>query len=164
MAFYDEPQWAVVGDTFPVGCKWSENIVYRNETYHDNPDGNNPQYNTKCGMYEEKCGIENLMMSWGHDVSLLYWKKITIISSLIITSTRLQEYLYRVLKHNKCKLPKEAFQIIRYHSFYPWHTAGDYQHFEIESDENIKKWVNIFKYVSNWFHNSFFHIPFNNAQ
>lgn len=73
MAFYDEPQWAVVGDTFPVGCKWSENIVYRNETYHDNPDGNNPQYNTKCGMYEEKCGIENLMMSWGHDVSLLYW-------------------------------------------------------------------------------------------
>ena len=21
MAFYDEPQWAVVGDTFPVGCK-----------------------------------------------------------------------------------------------------------------------------------------------
>ena len=21
MAFYDAPQWAVVGDTFPVGCK-----------------------------------------------------------------------------------------------------------------------------------------------
>ena len=20
MAFYDEPQWAVVGDTFPTGC------------------------------------------------------------------------------------------------------------------------------------------------
>lgn len=68
MAF-EEPQWAVVGDTFPVGCIWSDNIVYRSETFHDNPDGNNPEYNTKFGMYNEKCGIESLMMSWGHDVS-----------------------------------------------------------------------------------------------
>lgn len=122
MAFFNEPQWAVVGDTFPVGCKWSENIVYRQETFGDNPDGVNPKYNTKCGMYEEKCGIENLLMSWGHD-----------------------EYLFHVLKHNKCTLPKQALQMIRYHSFYPWHTAGDYKHFEVESDEAMKQWVNIFK-------------------
>jgi len=121
MAFYGEPQWAVVGDTFPVGCLWSDNIVYRNETFQANPDGQNPTYNTKLGVYKEKCGIEKLILSWGHD-----------------------EYLYHVLKHNKSTLPIEALQIIRYHSFYPWHTAGDYKYFEIESDENIKKWVNIF--------------------
>lgn len=70
MAFYGEPQWAVVGDTFPVGCLWSDNIVYRNETFQANPDGQNPAYNTKLGMYKEKCGIENLTLSWGHDVNV----------------------------------------------------------------------------------------------
>lgn len=122
MAFFEEPQWAVVGDTFPVGCQWSENIVYRHETFHDNVDKINPNFNTQLGMYKEKCGIENLMMSWGHD-----------------------EYMYHVLKHNKCTVPKEGLQIIRYHSFYPWHTSGDYKHFEVDGDENIKNWVNIFK-------------------
>lgn len=122
MAFYDEPQWAVVGDTFPVGCQWSENIVYGIDSFNDNPDRLNPNYNTKYGMYKKNCGIQELTMSWGHD-----------------------EYMYRVLKHNKSKLPPQALNIIRYHSFYPWHTAGDYSHFETEGDEEIKKWVNIFK-------------------
>lgn len=44
MAFFDEPQWAVVGDTFPVGCDWSENIVYRTDSFKGNPDGDNPKY------------------------------------------------------------------------------------------------------------------------
>lgn len=105
-----------------MGCKWSDNIVYRNETFDDNVDIDNPKYNTTFGMYNQHCGVENLMMSWGHD-----------------------EYLYRVLKHNKCTLPPEALQIIRFHSFYPWHTAGDYKHFETKSDAKIKQWVNIFK-------------------
>lgn len=69
MAFYDEPQWSCVGDTFPVGCDPSENVVFRKETFDKNPDLKNPKYNTKLGIYEENCGIQNLMMSWGHDVS-----------------------------------------------------------------------------------------------
>ena len=28
LCLYGEPQWAVVGDTFPVGCRFSEKIVY----------------------------------------------------------------------------------------------------------------------------------------
>lgn len=122
MAFYDEPQWAVVGDTFPVGCEWSKNIVFRHESFDGNQDIDNAKYNTKYGMYEANCGVEQLMMSWGHD-----------------------EYMYRVLKHNKSTLPQQAMNIIRFHSFYPWHTCGDYGHFEANGDEDIKKWVNIFK-------------------
>lgn len=122
MAFYGEPQWAVVGDTFPVGCLWGDNIVYRTDSFDGNPDGNDSRYNTPNGIYEAGCGIRNLTMSWGHD-----------------------EYMYRVLKHNKSTLPEKAMFIIRYHSFYPWHTSGDYQHFEAQGDEDIKKWVNIFK-------------------
>jgi hypothetical protein len=44
MAFYNEPQWAVVGDTFPVGCDWADSVVYRKETFKNNPDGVNPNY------------------------------------------------------------------------------------------------------------------------
>jgi inositol oxygenase len=28
LCLYGEPQWAVVGDTFPVGCAWSDKIVF----------------------------------------------------------------------------------------------------------------------------------------
>src|SRR5580658_6025187 len=28
LCLYGEPQWGVVGDTFPVGCAWSDQIVY----------------------------------------------------------------------------------------------------------------------------------------
>lgn len=44
MAFYGEPQWAVVGDTFPVGCEWGNSIVYRETSFNDNPDGKDPRY------------------------------------------------------------------------------------------------------------------------
>lgn len=44
MAFYGEPQWSVVGDTFPVGCKWADSIVYSDSSFFENPDGNNPEY------------------------------------------------------------------------------------------------------------------------
>lgn len=44
MAFYGEPQWAVVGDTFPVGCAWENSIVYRQTSFKNNPDGNNSLY------------------------------------------------------------------------------------------------------------------------
>ena len=37
LCLYGEPQWAVVGDTFPVGCAWSDKIVYH-EYFAANPD------------------------------------------------------------------------------------------------------------------------------
>lgn len=79
-------------------------------------------FSTKHGMYEEECGLDQLLLSWGHD-----------------------EYLYRVLVHNKSKLPKEALYMIRYHSFYPWHSGGDYKYLTTREDENMKEWVLKFK-------------------
>lgn len=37
-------QWAVVGDTFPVGCKVQKSVVFSDSTFHDNPDTRNPLY------------------------------------------------------------------------------------------------------------------------
>ncbi|KAK0084345.1 hypothetical protein PV325_007199 [Microctonus aethiopoides] len=134
MTFYGEPQWAVVGDTFPVGCAWADSIVYRDSSFDDNPDGNDSRYKyvdrfsmtayctaTKYGMYKAKCGLNNLIMSWGHD-----------------------EYFYQVLKHNKTTLPDEALAMIRYHSFYPWHASEDYLYFCTEHDMKMLKWIKEF--------------------
>jgi inositol oxygenase len=37
LCLFGEPQWAVVGDTFPVGCAYSDKIVYP-EFFKENPD------------------------------------------------------------------------------------------------------------------------------
>ena len=51
LCLFDEPQWAVVGDTFPVGCAYSDKIVY-SEFFKDNPDYRNKAYQSKLGIYE----------------------------------------------------------------------------------------------------------------
>jgi len=45
MALWGEPQWCVVGDTFPVGCKFSDKCVFSYQ-FAANPDSMNSQYNT----------------------------------------------------------------------------------------------------------------------
>jgi inositol oxygenase len=91
-----EPQWCTVGDTFPVGCAFSDQTVFP-QYFATNPDASHPIYSTKLGVYEEHCGLEKVKMSWGHD-----------------------EYLYQVCVRNGCTLPKQALYMIRFHSFYPW--------------------------------------------
>ena len=118
MALWGEPQWATVGDTYVVGCAPDPSIVFGVESFKDNPDMRNEKYNTKLGVYSENCGLDNVVMSWGHD-----------------------EYLYRVLKANDNLLPEEALYIIRYHSFYPWHTSGGYRHLCNNKDEEMLKWI-----------------------
>ena len=105
-----EPQIAVVGDTFPVGCKHSEKIVYY-EAFEKNADAKKEEYNTECGMYEPGCGLDNLHMTYGHD-----------------------EYLYHVMKD---LLPEEALYIIRYHSFYPLHQHNAYSHLLNDKDRKL---------------------------
>src|SRR6201986_1448352 len=50
LCLFGEPQWAVVGDTFLVGCAHSEKIVYP-EFFALNPDSNNPAYAAELGVY-----------------------------------------------------------------------------------------------------------------
>ncbi|XP_057597826.1 inositol oxygenase [Hippopotamus amphibius kiboko] len=121
LALAGEPQWAVVGDTFPVGCRPQASVVFCDSTFQDNPDLLDPLYSTELGMYQPHCGLENVLMSWGHD-----------------------EYMYQVMKFNKFSLPPEAFYIIRFHSFYPWHTGGDYQQLCNERDLAMLPWVQEF--------------------
>ena len=71
LCLWDEPQWAVVGDTFPVGCAFSDKIVYP-EFFEDNPDVRDREYSTELGIYKRHCGLEHVHMSWGHDEYLYH--------------------------------------------------------------------------------------------
>lgn len=43
LALWGEPQWAVVGDTFLVGCQFSDKCVFY-EKFEANPDNSDPRY------------------------------------------------------------------------------------------------------------------------
>ncbi|XP_071723750.1 inositol oxygenase 2-like isoform X2 [Rutidosis leptorrhynchoides] len=119
-SFGELPQWAVVGDTFPLGCAFDEPNVHH-KYFKENLDFNNPAYNTKNGIYEEGCGLDNVVISWGHD-----------------------DYMYLVAKENGTTLPSAGLFVIRYHSFYPLHTGGAYKHLMNEEDKENLKWLHIF--------------------
>ena len=117
LCLFGEPQWAVVGDTFPVGCKFSDKIVYP-EFFAANPDATNARYNTTYGIYSHGCGLRNVDMSWGHD-----------------------EYLYQIAKDY---LPEPALYMIRYHSFYSQHREHAYTHLMDDHDREMFEWVKKF--------------------
>lgn len=117
LCLFGEPQWAVVGDTFPVGCAYADKIVYP-EFFVNNPDYTNPKYNTKYGVYAPNCGLRNVTMSWGHD-----------------------EYVYNMVKD---RLPEPGLYMLRYHSFYAQHREHAYAHLMDAHDHEMFKWVNLF--------------------
>jgi inositol oxygenase len=117
LCLFGEPQWAVVGDTFPVGCRFSERVVFH-EFFDANPDAADERYNTPLGIYEEGCGLDSVCMSWGHD-----------------------EYVYHAMKDY---LPEPALYMLRYHSFYPAHREGAYDYLMNDHDREMFRWVKLF--------------------
>ncbi|MGH7679717.1 MAG: inositol oxygenase family protein [Gemmatimonadaceae bacterium] len=117
LCLFGEPQWAVVGDTFPVGCAFSDRVVFP-EFFAGNPDTRHPQYGTANGIYSPGCGLDAVHLSWGHD-----------------------EYMYHVARDF---LPDEALAMIRYHSCYAIHRERAYDHLLNDRDRELLKWVRAF--------------------
>lgn len=117
LCLFGEPQWAVVGDTFPVGCAYSDKVVYP-EYFNNNPDYADERYSTQLGVYAKNCGLRNVDMSWGHD-----------------------EYVYQMLKNY---IPEPGLYMLRYHSFYAWHREGAYDYLLDDHDREMLKWVKLF--------------------
>ncbi|CAK9000490.1 unnamed protein product, partial [Durusdinium trenchii] len=115
-------QWAVVGDTFPVGCAPAEDAVVFPESFKGNPDYDHPVYGTKYGMYKPNCGIGTLGRTW--------WG--------------MNGVSRKMLKFNGCTIPEAGLNMIRLHSFYPWHDKRAYTHFESPEDAETLKWVKEF--------------------
>ncbi|XP_078152232.1 inositol oxygenase 1-like [Carex rostrata] len=119
-SFGGEPQWCVVGDTFPLGCAFDESIVHH-QYFKQNPDSTDPLLSTRLGVYTENCGLDKVTISWGHD-----------------------EYMYLVMKGNKATLPPAAFFIVRFHSFYALHRSGAYKYLMNDEDREMLKWLQVF--------------------
>jgi inositol oxygenase len=117
LCLFGEPQWSVVGDTFPVGCAYSDKIVFP-EFFSANPDYQHPIYSTRYCVYEPNCGLDKVHLSWGHD-----------------------EYVYHMMKNY---LPEEGLYMLRYHSFYAQHREHAYDHLMNAHDHAMFKWVNLF--------------------
>ncbi len=117
LCLYGEPQSAVVGDTFPVGCAYSDQIVFP-EFFDQNPDSRVPEYQTEYGIYSPHCGLDKVHLSWGHD-----------------------EYIYTATRKY---LPEPAQYMLRYHSFYPAHKHGAYRHLMNDHDERMFEYVRQF--------------------
>lgn len=58
--------------------------------------------------------------------------------------TALARYLYQVLKNHGATIPDEGMYMIRFHSFYPWHTGETYNQFVSERDQQMLQWVREF--------------------
>jgi len=117
LCLWDEPQECVVGDTFPVGCRISDKVVFP-EFFNLNPDSQKPELMTELGIYERGCGLDRVNISWGHD-----------------------EYLFHVVKDY---LPLPALYMIRYHSFYSWHRESQYDYLLDDQDREMVSWVQRF--------------------
>ncbi len=105
----EKPEF-VVGDVYPVGCRFGQSIVYY-DFLQENPDWNHPVYSTLYGIYEPGCGLENVVMSFGHD-----------------------EYMYQIIKD---VMPYEVAWTIRHHSFQS--VAGDYTHLMNAQDKELRE-------------------------
>ena len=115
---WGEPQWAVVGDTFPTGCAYSDKIVFsrvlRGESgFEESGVSDRSWASTKKGG-----GLDQVDMSWGHD-----------------------EYFYHIAKEY---LPEPALYMLRYHSFYPAHREGAYDYLMNDHDREMFEWVKTF--------------------
>jgi inositol oxygenase len=116
-----ESQWAIVGDTWIVGCAVPEQTVFP-EFNARSPDAAHPERRTPTGIYEPGCGLDATLVAFGHD-----------------------EYMYQVLAQNAgVSLPKEALYVVRYHSMYPWHEQDCYAELENDYDRCMKGWVKLF--------------------
>ena len=85
-----EPQWAVCGESFPVGCRFDAGIAC-SQFFSVNPDRRSRLYNTPTGMYKPGQGLASVFMSWSA-----------------------AEYLYMLLLLNRTLLPPQALFVIRY--------------------------------------------------
>jgi hypothetical protein len=88
-SFGAQPQWAVAGEGYPLGCRFAPQIGHA-EFFAANPDRRRRCFATPNGVYAPGCGLKEVYMSWGAP-----------------------EYLYLVMVLNQVALPEEALFILR---------------------------------------------------
>mmetsp|Transcript_8513 Transcript_8513/g.20996 ORF Transcript_8513/g.20996 Transcript_8513/m.20996 type:complete len:783 (+) Transcript_8513:252-2600(+) len=109
--------WTIYVDTRVMGCKASKHSTFA-EFRHLNPDEGDARYNTRIGPYREHVGLEHVLLSWtGND------------------------YMYSMLEHNRVRLPREAYAILKLFPLVDWHSRGEHTSLSNDDDEELKLFV-----------------------
>uniref|UniRef100_A0A7S4N1T4 Inositol oxygenase n=1 Tax=Odontella aurita TaxID=265563 RepID=A0A7S4N1T4_9STRA len=115
--------WALSCRSRVVGCAPVRRASFR-EFHSLNPDRNDGRYNTALGMYEEHCGLENVLLTWTGP-----------------------EYINHMLRHNGASIPDEGFDMIRLFPLGDWHDHGEYEHLTNEDDGDARPFVSDFYWM-----------------
>lgn len=100
----------LVGDTYPLGCPFEKDSIILSDTFTQNTDNDHSFFQNEYGIYSKNCGFDCMLFT-GHD-----------------------EMIYRSCKESNSKLSEEGLYILRYHSFYPWHSNNGYSKYASEYD------------------------------
>ncbi|POM59300.1 Inositol oxygenase [Phytophthora palmivora] len=108
-------EWMTKNSTWVVGERIPTSIEFA-----DLNDLNSDHCNAEKGggSTAKHCGLENVMLPWTPD-----------------------EYLYRVLRHNKTALPAEALDAVRFWSFKTWYEQDNYDDLCAPQDMDTKEWI-----------------------
>mmetsp|Transcript_51579 Transcript_51579/g.62016 ORF Transcript_51579/g.62016 Transcript_51579/m.62016 type:complete len:659 (+) Transcript_51579:100-2076(+) len=110
----DNYDWTLTSKSRVMGCVPSEHTNF-SEFRNLDPDRDNNQYNTNQGMYTDRCGFENLLLTWTGP-----------------------EYMYHMLKHNDTNIPQEGLMILRYFQLTDWFCHGNDNYESFASDEDLE--------------------------
>jgi len=113
----DDFDWTIYVDARVMGCKPFKDSSFAEYRELD-PDRGDARCNTTNGYYREHVGLENVLLSW--------------------TSS---EYMHGMLRHNRVRLPSEAYAILRLFPLVDWHTRGKHTSLSNEEDEVLKPFV-----------------------
>jgi inositol oxygenase len=124
-------QWSIGGDTFIVGCKIPDTVVF-NELNSLNAISNS-EYNTDFGIYQEHCGLDQCISSFGHD-EYMY----RVLSSFVANTT------FELNENIDIDALDKILYVIRWHSLYPWHSRGSYDQFANDKDWKMLEYLQQF--------------------
>jgi len=115
----EDYNWTFAIRSRVLGCAPPPRANFGEFRYLDPDLRNQPQsYNTPNGIYQEHCGLEQLLLSWTGP-----------------------EYMYFMLKHNGASLPEEGFGVLRLFPLGDWHTHDEYINFTNHMDAEMKECV-----------------------
>ena len=113
----DDYDWSVGSRARVVGCSAPQSAIF-SEFRSLNPDERDPCYSSLQGMYETRCGLDNVLLTWTGP-----------------------EYLYFLMKYNEVNMPDEGLKMLRLASLYDWHTKGSYAQFANDDDQDMQSFV-----------------------
>lgn len=128
------PEHRVVGDTFPHLVRPGAEEIFFSE-FKYNSDWKIVNAKGKSGFYKPKCGLDEMLMTWGHDEYLFH-----------MVFNWLKENAEFVKKSWKCSALEIRLMLymIRFHSFYAFHRQGGYRQLWSKTDAKLRPYLRIF--------------------